>query len=468
MRLFAKIFLIGTIVFSLVFLIFGYFFINFTFKNNLDREKDFAIKQYQYDKFAVQAALIDNNDSIIDVGHKGNNLEIIVSGLADDIDAPVAFFAEDGALLYTEIDDIKPAIIERLSYDAYYYQISCDDNEGFIIIGSQMLQDGVTLFFVTQTDISEVMDQQIKLIHYFLRIYCIALGVGMLLILFSSTFLTRPLKRMAKMANQIACGDYSERLIISGKDEMSEVAGSFNQMAEAVEEKVKELSQTARQKEDFVANFAHELKTPLTAVIGYADMLYQKELPHEEVKRAAEYIWNEGMRLESLSFKLMDLTVLNSHEFPLQEVMAKELLKDITDGIKPLLQDRKVAIHLNAESAYIRVDYDLLKTLILNIIDNSIKAGCSNIELSGIKDNSIYHISIKDDGQGIPEGELSRITEAFYMVDKSRSRKQHGAGLGLTLAMRIAQIHGSRLEFESKEGYGTEVSFSLSCEEVSN
>lgn len=116
-------------------------------------------------------------------------------------------------------------------------------------------------------------------------------------------------------------------------------------MAQAVDEKVQELSDSARQKEDFVANFAHELKTPLTSIIGYADRIYKKELSREEQKKAALYIWNEGMRLEALSLKLMDLTILNHKDFCLQEVKTDILFQELTADVEYLM-DAKGALLL--------------------------------------------------------------------------------------------------------------------------
>ena len=261
----------------------------------------------------------------------------------------------------------------------------------------------------------------------------------------------------------MAEGYYQERLAISGRDEIGELAGSFNQMAHAVEEKVKELSRAAREKEDFVANFAHELKTPLTSIIGYADTIYQKELSREEIRKASWHIWNEGMRLEALSFKLMELTVLGRQEFPLVEMPAEELLQDVADGFAPLFAEAGIAFALQAQAAYVMVDYDLLKTLLVNLVDNSVKAGAGQIELQGQMQGERYGIRVRDNGCGMEEAELSRITEAFYMVDKARSRKQHGAGLGLALAERIAEIHGDRLAFDSIKGEGTTVRFYLKC-----
>ena len=193
-------------------------------------------------------------------------------------------------------------------------------------------------------------------------------------------------------------------------------------------------------------------------------MIYQRELPRETVRDASWYIWNEGMRLEALSLKLMDLTVLGRQSFPLQEMAADELLQDVAEGMRPIFLERQVALRLEAEPAYIKVDYDLLKTLLINLMDNSMKAGCGRIALLGEVTEEGYRISVEDDGCGMEEEELSRITEAFYMVDKARSRQQHGAGLGLALAERIARVHGCELMFRSRKGEGTRVSFCLDCE----
>ena len=133
-----------------------------------------------------------------------------------------------------------------------------------------------------------------------------------------------------------------------------------------------------------------------------------------------------------------------------------------------------------AQQVYIEVEYDLFKTLIQNLVDNAVKAGAKHIRITGqaMPDKAesnqaesdkgaglCYQIRVQDDGSGIPKEEVKRITEAFYMVDKSRSRKQHGAGLGLSLAEKIAQIHGSRLVFQSDGHSGTTVYIDLKCRE---
>lgn len=496
MRLFTKIFLFGVLVFGLAFSVSGYFLLRFSLENSLTREADFALKQYQYDKFAVQSAMLTASDITItmdfeseqipedyeafmiwELSQEDNNL---FGTLTSELSVPAAFFAEDRTLLYSEIEDLNPAFLENLTEDAHTWQF-CESRNGCSILVGSILRldclsvadtdtgavrsDGCPVYFVTQWDISKTIQQQETMRQYFVRCYLIAMAAGMALLVLLSALLTGPLNRMSKAARRMAQGYYEERLSLSGRDEIGVLAESFNQMADAVEGKMGELEKAAREKEDFVANFAHELKTPLTSIIGYADTIYQKDLSRDEIRRASWHIWNEGMRLEALSLKLMELTVLGRQDFPLTELPADELLQDVAEGLAPLLSEKQIDFLLQVEPAYVSADYDLLKTLLLNLTDNAIKAGSSRIELLGKTEEEKYLISVRDNGCGMEEEELSRITEAFYMVDKARSRRQHGAGLGLALADKVAEIHGGRLHFESKKGRGTTVSFSLDCRE---
>lgn len=107
------------------------------------------------------------------------------------------------------------------------------------------------------------------------------------------------------------------------------------------------------------------------------------------------------------------------------------------------------------------MDYDLFKTMILNLVDNSIKADCKDIWVTGKANGSIYQICLEDNGKGIPPEELGRITEAFYLVDKSRARKQHGAGLGMALVSKVVDIHGARMKIDSDGKNGTRIYLSF-------
>lgn len=507
MRLFTKIFLFGMLVLGLAFSASGYFLLHYSLESSLARESEFALKQYQYNKFTVQSAMVSATTITLSVDDCGGLLpenyqfyftiqEPFAEGiwepknywkdnffdmLAKELSVPAAFFASDRSVLYSNIPGLEPSFLDSLTENTHVWQFCPGEKGGSILVGSmvrwenpfadadssQIFSENAApeqlIYFVTQWDISKTLLHQETLRQYFFKCYLAAMAAGMILLILLSAFLTGPLNKMSRAARKMAQGNYSDRLSLDSRDEIGTLAESFNLMAGAVEEKVDELARAARDKEDFVANFAHELKTPLTSIIGYADTIYQKELSREEIRRASWHIWNEGMRLEALSQKLMELTVLGRQSFPLTELPATELLQDAADGLAPLLHEKKIEFSLKAEPAFVLADYDLLKTLLNNLADNAIKAGATQIELQGQLDamNGKYRILVRDNGCGMEQTELSRITEAFYMVDKTRSRKQHGAGLGLALADKAARLHGDRLHFESEKGVGTAVRFAL-------
>ena len=139
----------------------------------------------------------------------------------------------------------------------------------------------------------------------------------------------------------------------------------------------------------------------------------------------------------------------------------REMFENLKQGIEPMCRKHDTTLRLEIGEGSIRADFDLFKTMILNLVDNAIKADCKTLLISGKQSGSRYRIKIKDNGKGIPPEELGKITEAFYMVDKSRSRKQHGAGLGLALVLKIVEIHGAKMKIESDGNTGTTVSISF-------
>ena len=463
MKLGTKIFFCVIVCFSVIFLAGGYGLISYVYEMAIDREIDMASEQYQYNKFVIQAAFITKGESWF---QKVSSGEYDLNSMAADLNDTVALFTLDGEMLYSEFPssmDFQDLLLDTEENEVDYRFQDVGGRTNIILTG-KVMQNGTGLYLITGSDMEKIIGQQEQIIIKFGWIYGLAIGVGILLVFVLSLLLTKPIKHLMIATERIADGNYQERIAEKGKDEVGQLAANFNHMADAIEEKMERLVENAREKEDFVANFAHELKTPLTSVIGYADRIYQKELPREELKKAAWHIWNEGMRLEALSHKLMELTVLNHRTFELQEMRADQLFCEMTQGFAYVAEEKGVSVHCHAEEAVVRVEFDLLKSLLLNTIDNAIKAGAKDITISGkVSPGSGYVLRIQDDGCGIPENEIKRITEAFYMVDKSRSRKQHGAGIGLALAEKIAQIHGSSLKFESDGKTGTAVILELQC-----
>jgi len=226
-----------------------------------------------------------------------------------------------------------------------------------------------------------------------------------------------------------------------------------------LERNIENLENVAARREEFVGSFAHELKTPLTAIIGYADMLRSKEMAPKSRFTAAGYIFSEGKRLEALSLKLMDIIVAGNQSFEPKRFEVGYFIRSVAAVTVPSLSNEGMTLDMRWEPGEIEVEPDLFKTLVINLVDNARKASHKGdvIELFGKAEDGGYALYVRDHGHGMPKEELSKITEPFYMIDKSRSRAQNGAGLGLALCQRIAELHGTKLEFDSEVGVGTTV-----------
>ena len=224
-------------------------------------------------------------------------------------------------------------------------------------------------------------------------------------------------------------------------------------------DEMKNLAEAAQRREEFIASFAHELKTPLTAIIGYADMLRSREMTPKNRFTAAGYIFSEGKRLESLSLKLMEIIVSGKQGIERRRFDAPYFIREVAAVTVPSLAGDGMTLDMRWEPGEVWIEPDLFKTLIINLVDNARKASRrgQTVELFGKHVDDGYAFYVRDHGRGMKKEDLSRITEPFYMIDKSRSRAQNGAGLGLALCQRIAELHGTKLEFESELGKGTTV-----------
>ena len=330
-------------------------------------------------------------------------------------------------------------------------------------------QTGYQLALIMKKNITDVFQSKHELEQTSRILYLAILAGAVCLCFVVSYFITKPIKKLQASTEKIADGEYEERVVIHTRDEIGELGRNFNQMAEKIQENVEQIQLEAQKKEQFVSDFAHELKTPLTSIIGYADRIYQSDMGREETKKAAEYIFSEGMRLESLAFKMMDLAVLNKQKMIKEVINVKELETDIQMTFEKIMGEKGITFKVLLEETWIKVEYDFFKTLLVNLLDNAIKAGSSKIAFTGkIREEGFYEFRITDNGCGIPKEDLERITEAFYMVDKAISRKMNGAGLGLAIAQKIAVMHGTALQYQSRQGVGTSVFFRIKREDAAN
>ena len=317
------------------------------------------------------------------------------------------------------------------------------------------LQGGLQL--ATAYDLTDLYRGRDAALRRFLLLEAAVLAAGAAVTAVFARRMTRPLRTLTTASAEIADGDYARRTGLHTGDEIETLSSSFDKMADAVQEKITALQADVRQREDFMGAFAHELKTPMTSIIGYADMLRTIQASPAEQYEAAGAIYHEGRRLEALSGKLLALLGLGEETITLQPTALAALW--------PRLQAAcpGVPLQLPACDAAVQADADLLLDLLCNLVGNAVKASEPGqpVEVRVTEGGDTVTLTVADHGCGIPQSEISRVTEPFYMVDKSRARKQGGSGLGLALCKRIAEVHGSDLHIESTPGEGTRVSVIL-------
>lgn len=266
----------------------------------------------------------------------------------------------------------------------------------------------------------------------------------------------RPLGALSDGAKAIAAGAYDRRVPEEGRDELSGLGRDFNRMAAAVEEHIRRVEESEEQKTMFMASLTHELKTPLTAISGYGQTLRHAKLSDEDRDTALMYISRESLRLDRLSKKMLRLLELD-RDTPLsmEPVPWAEIAAAARDTCLPAAEEKGVGIELGPLEGSVSCDRDLMTEVIVNLMDNGIKA-CKKGGMVRICDREGC-LAVEDNGCGIPREEIAHLTEAFYMVDKSRSRQSGGAGMGLALTAAILRRHGMGLSIDSRLGEGTRV-----------
>lgn len=455
MKVFVKLYLGMMVLMVLSLLTSSYFVVKTTLDRNLRHEIENGLTRHNMllTSFENNLIIVTRNQNIDD--EKLKNVISMTKGMND---LSLIVFVDD-MVKYNNTDiNLTPEYAEE-EYVKYEKVIQGDRT--YISYYSCFTKRNVKYTFISLTDITSVLDENNSLRHQFFIIYLVVLLCGTVFSLILALHLTKPIKRLRDASERIANGDYSVRITKTSKDEIGELTDVYNTMSETIQEKIDALELSAKQKEDFIAAFAHETKTPMTSIIGYGDLIYQNKLSEKDRCEAAEIIVNEGMRLQALSLKLLDMIGLNKNSIMKEEINTSEMAVDIENTIKMRLENKSISASFSFEEDYINVDYDLFKTVIINLIDNSIKANSSKVKILGLRNDQEYVITVSDDGMGIPESELSRVKEAFYMVDKSRSRKEHGAGLGLALCDKIISLHNGHMDIDSVLGEGTTVSIYL-------
>ena len=415
----------------------SYLLISLSFQSALEREIDVAREEMQMLRITYEAVCSARGITLENLDSKSSGLRRTLGEDPYFADRQFRVSTQEGIQVYSTLSSSSDqALLDSIDERSSGYILRFDQRTQRHLLhcaGAVSLPDGA-LYMETVRDISSLFSD--REIHYqvYRWVVLLVVGVSAAVIFAFAYWLTTPIRALGRVATQLAQGDYTPRAKVSGDDEIGELAVSFNRMADA-------------------------------------DMLRSRSLDEDRRFKAASYIFSEGKRLENLSLALMSLLVVGHTRAEVKNVNMSLLCRQAGGSALPAMAAQDLRLVVQAEEAVLPGDPALLQTLLQNLLDNARKASEPDtvVVLEGRRTPAGYRITVTDQGRGIPEEELDKITEAFYMVDKSRSRAQGGAGLGLALCKEIAALHQGELRFESQVGLGTKVTVELEgihvCEE---
>lgn len=290
-----------------------------------------------------------------------------------------------------------------------------------------------------------------------LRFLLLALGICVLGLFGVRWLICRtlaPLSQLQTTADRIAAGNYAERASAASRDEVGLLAENFNRMAQAVETHVQTLTEQNARQRLFIGGVTHEFKTPLTSLLLNVDTLRTVYLPEEKQQALLESMDSQLRWLEQMVQKLLKLISLGKSA-QIKPSSVPELLERVRKMARKIMEKYGTALEISCTASMLPMDEDLLCSALLNLIENSAKASAPGQTIRLRAQGN--RLEVSDNGRGIPQKDLDRITEPFYMGDPSRSKGNGGFGLGLALVKEIAGVHKAVLDIQSTPGEGTTV-----------
>lgn len=479
MKFWKKIFLYSLILFLLLFNGGGIILIEKIHSENLNT----AIKTLMYKYLNVESVMYLNSDYLMNIevnseSNMKNWMDIIINGYS--VNNVEQYSTELYSMENKEItSDLKEKIpgkreeILKAQKDEKSFIIRTINSRKYAFVGSVVNLENRDFKLIISKDIQYVYTERINNYKFFIIIdfiMLIILSIGMYII---SKKLTNPLVKLSAVSKEIAKGEYNIRVVESQKnDEIGVLEHNFNLMIDVIENNIEELKYLNESKQRFIDSLNHEIKTPITSIIGYSELLLKNKVSEDIKIKSLEYINSEAKRLETLNSTLLKLTLMREEKQNLKKVNLKDSIINVKNTLIYKMEIKNINLNINMEDIDIWIDKGLIEILLTNIMDNSIKASDTNsrIDIEGYynKDTDEYMLKIKDKGIGIPKEDLDKVLEPFYMVDKARTRKNNGIGLGLSICSEICNINNISLDIKSELNVGTEVILAFNKEHFFN
>ncbi|WP_433227940.1 ATP-binding protein [Micromonospora sp. CA-248260] len=330
-----------------------------------------------------------------------------------------------------------------------YERIAAGDHRQLLVVGGRIPGTTAELYAITdETEVvGELTQLRTALLVGWLTVVTVAALVGHTL----ARRTLEPVGRASRAARALAEGMLATRLPVRGRDEFSDWAAAFNDMAQALQETIADLSQAQARERQFTADVAHELRTPVTALVAAASLLADQldELPGD-ARRAAELLTSDVVRLRALVEELMEISRLDAGGEPLavRSVDALALLRLLVDG-----HGWAGRVRVDGVAATVRTDPRRLRRVLANLVGNAVAHGEGTLRASTSTSGGKLVYEVSDEGPGIDPVHLPHLFDRFYKADPARSGR--GSGLGLAIARENARLLGGQLTVTSTVGVGT-------------
>lgn len=469
MKLWLKIYLFSLLLLIFTLNIAGFILIQKLHNDLLEKEVEkclteqkFVSSELRIKSMSLQKIYLDNSVEI------NTSISTLISEYSSSIDreaeqqGDIEILDSHDKILYSDMKfpiSNEKEELENLSMGTTKYIIRTLDNKQYLYVSSLVNAYNVPIKIHYAKDVSNIYIEKMTQYALFMKLDVLICSLFAVFMFFISRLITKPINTLIASTQKISLGKYSERVNIKSKDEFNVLSNNFNLMAQTVEDNINELEISNIEKETFINNLTHELKTPLTSIIGYANLIRTSKYNEELFFEAADYIYKEGKRLEQMAFKMMDLIYAKTQEIKL----TPERIMGIIDEAKMLLfvklKEKNIDLIIEGEECILDVDKDLIKMALCNLVENAIKASENNskvyLRVDVMPDKTV--ISVEDSGSGISKEYLDKIWQPFYVVDKARSRKNNGAGIGLSICKKIAEVHNADIKINSEPARGSEV-----------
>lgn len=461
MKLKTKLFINFTVLFFLLLNIFGCFLIKIIFYTSIDNTINSSFNEYSMVYLNLKSGeniskvFFEDKDVIglKNASYLNNIYSPLVNLIVQDMDKNK---------IYSSLNSERGMPEELYNFgsdDSANYTIVREEGRHQLIINKVINFRDSKYYLLYINDVEKIYEENSRFIFILFLFNIIAGILSVFVIYYFSKAITHPLQKLIYNINEIIQKNYEIKLEQPSKiKEINMLTESFNIMSNEISVQVSLLEQQNQEKQRFIDSLTHEIRTPLTSIVGYSSLFLNKQQFNEEAtEKAFENIYKSGKRIEHLTEKLIKLITIDKVSLELREVSVLNVVKEIENTYKNRLDENEIIFKVSGEDFKVYVDEALLGMLFSNFIDNAIKAVINsnekNIEII-LED---YKVSIKDTGKGIPKEDLDKIFEPFFMVDKSRKQSFSGFGLGLSICHSIMKMLSINFNVESIVNKGTRI-----------